>query len=194
MDSSTQTQTVMKTINRFLGLVLTLVSTLATAQNLHSTSTGETNFFSKTPVENITATNKKVQSILNTTTGEVVVRMNMKQFDFPNKLMGEHFNESYIESEKYPTGTFKGKINEKIDFAKDGIYDVTSDGQFTIHGITKDRQLKGKLTVLNNVISLVSEFEVALVDHKIDVPKLVFVKIAQIVSVKNKFVYALMNK
>lgn len=170
------------------------LATNAMAQNLYSTSVGETNFFSKTPVENITATNKKVQSILNTATNEVVVRMTMKQFDFPNKLMGEHFNESYMESEKYPMGTFKGKINEKIDYTKDGTHQVTADGQFAIHGVAKDRQLKGTLTVANNAISLVSDFEVALVDHKIDVPKLVFVKIAQIISVKNKFTYTLMSK
>lgn len=159
------------------------------AQNLFSTSNGETTFYSETPVEDITAVNKLGQSILNTATNDIVVQMNMKQFDFPNKLMQEHFNENYIESDKYPKAIFKGKINEKIDFTKNGTYDVTATGDFTLHGVTKARTLKGKITVNQASLSITTDFEVALTDHKIEVPQIVFVKIAQIIKVKNKYTF-----
>jgi hypothetical protein len=134
------------------------------AQNLYSTSNGETSFFSETPVENIAAVNKFGQAILNTSTNDIVVQMNMKQFDFPNKLMQEHFNENYIESAKYPKAVFKGKINEKIDFTKNGTYDIAQGS-----------------------IGLTTDFEVALTEHNIEVPKVVFMKIAQTIQVKNKY-------
>jgi len=172
-----------------LGILLALSGTIQ-AQNLFSTNSGETSFFSETPVENITAVNKMGQSILNTTNGEVVVQMNMKQFDFPNKLMQEHFNENYMESDKYPKATFKGKINEKIDFTKAGNYDVSATGDFTVHGVTKPRTIKGKLTVGSGTMSLLTDFDVNLADHKIEIPKIVFMKIAQTITVKNKYVYA----
>lgn len=156
-------------------------------QNLYSTSNGETSFFSETPVENITAVNKFGQAILNISNNDVVVQMNMKQFDFPNKLMQEHFNENYIESAKYPKALFKGKINETVDFTKNGTYDISATGDFTLHGVTKPRTLKGKITVAQGAIGIATEFDVALAEHNIEVPKIVFMKIAQTIKVKNRY-------
>jgi polyisoprenoid-binding protein YceI len=178
----------MKTLFVFLVTYIYAIIGLQ-AQNLFSTGNGETTFYSETPVEDITAVNKLGQSILNTTTNDIVVQMNMKQFDFPNKLMQEHFNENYIESDKYPKAIFKGKINEKIDFTKNGTYDISATGDFTLHGVTKARTLKGKLTVNQGSLNITTDFDVALADHKIEVPQIVFVKVAQVIKVKNKYNY-----
>lgn len=179
----------MKTILLLFATYLAAIVSLR-AQNLFSTGNGVTTFYSETPVEDIMAVNKLGQSILNTTTNDIVVQMNMKQFDFPNKLMQEHFNENYIESDKYPKAVFKGKINEKIDYAKNGTYDISATGDFTLHGVTKVRTLKGKITVNQDNLNITTDFDVALADHKIEVPQIVFVKIAQIIKVKNNYMYS----
>ncbi len=178
----------MKIIIKIL-LISLLVSDKSFGQ-MYATQAGETSFFSETLVENIVAVNKTVGAIINTATNEIAVSMKMSAFDFPNKLMQEHFNENYMESEKYPMGTFKGKIVEPIDYTKNGTYEVTAKGQLTIHGVTLPRDLKGKLTVENQKISLVSNFDIKLVDHKIDVPKIVFAKIAEVISVKTKYAFS----
>ncbi len=163
---------------------------LATAQTFIA-QTGETSFFSETPVENITAVNKKGRSAINPATGDVVVTMQMTDFSFPNKLMQEHFNENYVESEKYPAATFKGKFTEPVDFTKAGAYDVSAKGTFTVHGVAQERTIKGKLTIEpGQKLTLACEFNVALKDHNIEVPTLVFVKVAQNILVKNRYVYA----
>lgn len=183
-------------MNRFIPLftLFTLHLSLATAQTF-LTQTGETSFFSETPVENIAAVNKKVRSAINPATGDVAVTMQMTDFQFPNKLMQEHFNENYVESEKYPTATFRGKFVEPVDFTKAGTYDVSARGTFTVHGVAQERTLKGKLTVEpGQKLTLLCDFTVALKDHNIDVPKLVFVKVAQVISVKNRYVYAPFTK
>ena len=167
-------------------LIGLLISSKSFGQ-LYSTQTGETSFFSETPIENINALNKTVGAIINTATNEIVVSMKMSAFEFPNKLMQEHFNENYMESEKFPMGTFKGRIIEPIDYTKNGIYDVTAKGQLNIHGVTLPRDLKGKLIIENQKISLISNFDVKLSDHKIDIPKIVFAKIAEVISVKTKY-------
>ena len=94
-----------------------------------------------------------------------------------------------MESEKFPTGIFKGKIVDAIDYTKNGTYDVTAKGQLTLHGVTQARDLKGKLTVDNQKINLVCSFDVRLTDHKIEVPKLVFAKIAEVITVKSKYAF-----
>lgn len=168
-------------------LVCTLLISQASFAQLFYTQTGKTSFFSKTPLEDISAVNNNVSSILNTATNDIAVRMNINQFRFPNRLMEEHFNENYLESEKFPAATFKGKIAEKIDFTKDGTYDVTAKGVMMIHGVSKEKVLIGKLTVAQSNITLETNFEIALVDYKIDIPKIVWEKIAEKIAVKNNF-------
>jgi hypothetical protein len=153
------------------------------SQQLYTTNTGVISFFSTTPVEDISASNKKVTSILNGKTNDIVFQMQIIQFKFPNSLMEEHFNENYMETSKYPKASFQGKINETIDFTKDGVYNVTATGNITIHGVTQHRTIAGKLTISEGKIKLDSVFEVALVDYKIEVPTVVFNKIAEKIKV-----------
>lgn len=175
-------------MKKLLGILLVSISFSSFSQ-LYIAKAGETGFYSDTPLENIAALNKQVTAAIKVETSDVAVKMQMTQFQFPNKLMQEHFNENYMESSKYPIGTFTGKIQEKIDFKKDGIYDITSKGIFTIHGVKQDRTIAGKLTVKGSSLTLVSNFDVKLTDHKIDVPTIVIAKIAETISVKNSFVF-----
>ncbi|GAB2765465.1 YceI family protein [Rhabdobacter roseus] len=170
-------------------LALVFLTGAATAQStLYATNSGETRFFSETPAENISAVNAKSQAILNTATGELAVRMNMRDFTFPNKLMQEHFNENYMESDKYPTATFRGKVEPAPHYTQKGTYAVTAKGTFTVHGQSQERTLSGQLIVTDGTIELQTNFDVALADHKIEVPKIVFVKIAQVINVKARYV------
>jgi len=176
-------------LNVIFWMALSGISGKTLAQGgMFATASGNTSFSSKTPMENIDAENKKTQVLLNTTTGELAIRMNMRDFVFPNKLMQEHFNENYMESAKYPTGTFSGKMDQTIDFTKDGAYDASATGSFTIHGVAKNRTIKGKLKVEGGKITITSDFEVALTDHKIEVPQIVFVKIAHSIKVKSEYI------
>lgn len=169
------------------GIVCLLLSGFSSfGQGKFVTTTGQTSFFSETPAENISAVNKKGQAII-TSTGDLAIRMSMKDFVFPNKLMQEHFNENYMESDKYPTATFSGKLDQVPDLGKNGIYEVKAQGKLTIHGVTQNRTFKGKLEAKDGKVGLIVEFSVALADHNIDVPKIVFVKIAQVVKVKIDF-------
>ena len=67
---------------------------------------------------------------------------------------------------------------------------MSATGKFTVHGVTKERTIKGKMKIEGGKITISSDFEVALVDHNIEVPKVVFVKIAQIIKVKAQYALA----
>ncbi|MEN9961519.1 MAG: hypothetical protein RL045_1773 [Bacteroidota bacterium] len=156
---------------------------------LFITTNGEVSFFSKTPMEDIEALNKNVSSIINTATNEVAVQMRITNFVFPNKLMQEHFNENYLESEKFPSATFKGKIKESVDLTVPGTYPITAAGSATIHGVTRPIELKGTIVSTGSGLALTCSFEVKLVDYKIDIPKIVFAKIAEVIKVSSKLNY-----
>ena len=156
---------------------------------LFITTSGEVSFFSKTPMEDIEALNKNVSSIINTATNEVAVQMRITNFVFPNKLMQEHFNENYLESEKFPSATFKGKIKESVDLTVPGTYPISAVGSATIHGVTRPIELKGTIVSTGSSLALTCQFDVKLVDYKIDIPKIVFAKIAEVIKVSSKLTY-----
>lgn len=182
-----------KIISIITVFVLTVYSVNA-QQKLWNASSGEVKFFSKAPLEDIEAVNKQATSIINPETNDVVAKIPIKGFVFPNGLMQEHFNENYMESDKFPNGTFRGKLTETIDFSKDGVYQVSASGKFNLHGVEKDKTIKGKLTISQGKATLETAFDVLLADYKIDIPTLVFQKIAEKIAVNTKFVFVAMDK
>lgn len=154
---------------------------------VYMTRSGQTSFFSETPLENISAVNEQVAVLLNTANGEIAVRIQQRAFTFPNKLMQEHYNENYMETDKFPVAGFTGKISQQIDYGKDGTYAVSADGVLDIHGVKQNRTLKGQLTIAGGRLILNCAFDVKLADHHIQVPTLVITKIAESIAVKNKF-------
>jgi hypothetical protein len=145
--------------------------------------TSKISFYSESKVEDIDATSTTTMPVLNTISNELVFKISNTSFHFKSALMEEHFNENYIESEKYPFSIFKGKINEKIDYTKDGEHDVTVTGKMNIHGVEKDVTMKGKVTVKSGKILLNSKFKIKLSDYNISVPSVVAYNVAEEVDV-----------
>jgi hypothetical protein len=156
------------------------------AQDLYQIVDGEVSFFSTTPVEDIDAVNKTVKGLINTKNNDVAFIVTIVGFHFKKPLMEEHFNENYMESDKKgnETAMFKGVIIEKIDYTKDGEYDVSAKGTLTVHGVAKDRIIKGKLIIKAGKIQLITDFDIQLADHDVKIPKVVTKKIAETVAVK----------
>ena len=174
-------------------LFLVFICSLVNAQ-LYSCKTGYVSFFSEAPLENIDATNKNINSFLNFSTGEVIFLIPVRSFKFNKDLMEEHFNEKYLESDKYPNATFKGKINEMTDVAKMGSHNVTVTGKLTMHGVEKEITVPGNIITTDDTIKVRSLFTLAVKDYNITIPKLVFQNIADTVTVKVNAGYTIYKK
>jgi polyisoprenoid-binding protein YceI len=142
------------------------------AQNKYTTSKGFVLFFAKAPVADVDAKNEKVKIELNPSDGEVKFDMAMKDFEFKNGKMGRDAETKYLETEKYPTAGFKGKIEGKVDYDEPGSYPVMAKGKLKIHGVEKEVSEKGTVVVGKEGIRLQSDFGVSLADYKIDTPKI----------------------
>ena len=166
--------------------LLMFAVTGASAQ-LFYTKNGSVSFFSSTSMEDIKANNNQVISILNTRTGEMQFSLLNNAFHFKKALMEEHFNEKYLESDKYKDATFKGKIQEQLVIDRDTAYQVTVNGNITIHGIEKPANYKANYSFKGGVPAIEGSFNVALKDHNVEIPKLVIQNIAEVVKVTCKF-------
>ncbi len=173
-----------------LPLLLILGSQLLNAQKVY-TKNGTISFFSKTDMEDIKAENNQVMSVLNLATGELQFSLLVKGFHFPKALMEEHFNENYMESDKFPKSTFKGNISgiDKLKLTADGAYPVTVSGDLTLHGVTNKVSTPGTLTVKGGKVTGHAVFKVTLADYKIEVPKLVEKNIAKSIEITVNCLY-----
>ncbi|MBL7835215.1 MAG: YceI family protein [Cyclobacteriaceae bacterium] len=144
-------------------------------------------FFSDALIEDITATNSKAVSLFNRQTGEVAFSIPIREFQFEKKLMQEHFNEKYMESEKYPKALFSGVL-QNFDGSLTGVQNVKAKGKLTIHGVTREVEISGTAEV-GNKITLKSKFPVKLADYKVEIPQLVFQNIAETVDVTIDITY-----
>jgi len=167
----------------FLSIFLLLVSHQLLGQSNFSTKTGKISFFSSTPLEDIRAVSERTQAVFVSHNGNLAFQVPIRSFSFAKGLMQEHFNENYMESDKYPYAKFRGNIQQKIDYTKDGEYAVTANGVLNVHGVDQQRAIPGKLIVKDGKIRMVSSFDVACVDHKIKIPTLVITKVAEVIKV-----------
>lgn len=125
--------------------------------------------FVSTKNSDVTAINNHVNATV-TELGEISFSLLIREFKFDMVEMEEHFNKNYLESDKYPEASFKGRIFDfkKIDLTRPGVYKVKAEGQMTIHNVTKRVVAAGILQVERNAIILNSKFAINISDFNID--------------------------
>ncbi len=161
------------------------------AQDRYLTRTGEITFFSTAPLEDIEAKSDKALSIVDLAKGQVAVDMLMKSFEFEKKLMQEHFNENYVESDKYPKAKFSGTFNpsDALKAMEDGVYELDVKGELTIHGVTNPVDTKATLSVESGKLKGEVKFNLTVKSFDIKIPSVVAKKIAEEVEVTGIFNY-----
>lgn len=168
-----------------LSIILVSVAVITANAQKYITKNGHIFFHSEAPLETIEAHNKQVNAALDASTGDFVFKVLMNAFIFEKALMQEHFNENYVESEKFPNGTFKGKIVNlsEIDFSKPGKYPATVAGELTIHGVLNKVEETGTLEISKDLVQASSKFMLKIADYNISIPGAVAGKIAQEVEI-----------
>lgn len=169
-------------------LLLLLFTGSAVQAQIYQSYKSETSFFSEAPLEDISAQNDGGASVLNTERNEIVFVIPIRGFQFRKSLMQEHFNENYLESDKYPTATFKGRILG-FDPGREGKQQVQAEGVLGIHGVEKQIKTEGTLEKRGEELILTSTFQVAVKDHDITIPRMVIRNIAEVVDVTLEYYY-----
>lgn len=170
----------------YLLFILIGVFTLSANAQLYITKTGFAGFYSKTPLEDIKAENNQVVAIIDIEKKTIAFSMLLKSFTFRKELMQEHFNENYVESDKYPRAVFKGSFTGDIDSQKNQLTNVQVDGIINLHGVDKKISIPATIEMKNNVLVGSTKFQLVPQDFNIKIPSLVSDKIAKQIDVNIK--------
>jgi len=164
---------------------LLVLSSQAIGQKIFQGHDGYLKITSEAPLELIRATSRVLKGILSPEENTFAFSVEIKSLDgFNSELQRTHFNENYMESQKFPTASFSGKIIESMDWSKEGNFTVRAKGKLRIHGVEQERIISAEAEVLNNQVNIRSSFVVALADHSIDIPKVVTQKISEEIVVE----------
>ncbi|MBD2767100.1 YceI family protein [Hymenobacter sp. BT664] len=165
---------------------LFLLTAQAHAQGKYMTKTGLVSFFSTSPIEDIEAKNQQVAAVLDLATSQLAFSLPVKGFVFKRTLMQEHFNENYLESDKFPKATFTGRFTnlDPATLATAGPHSVQVAGDLTMHGVTQRVQVPASVELKGGQLLATATFPVSPADYKIEIPLLVRDRIAKVVNVR----------
>lgn len=170
---------------RYAIISLLLIFPFSANAQRYMTKTGHIDFYSHTPLEDIKADNEQVASVIDLSTGEIVFQVLIKSFKFEKALMEEHFNENYLESDRYPRSTFRGKIIDPAlsVLTREGKHDVTIEGDLNLHDVTRKITARGTIETGQGKLNATSKFNIKPADYNIEIPAVVRGNIAETIEV-----------
>lgn len=142
-------------------------------------------FYSKTPLEDIIAENNQAYAVVDVAKKQLAFTVLLKGFEFKKELMQTHFNENYVESDKYPKANFTGSFNNNIN-ANGEATEIRINGNLTLHGVTKNINVPATVQITNEKLTGRATFTVKPEDFNISIPSLVREKIAAEIRVEVK--------
>ncbi|PJZ40132.1 hypothetical protein CH370_18420 [Leptospira kmetyi] len=143
-------------------------------------------FLSEAPQETIRGNLSKGEGTANLETKKIWFRVDLNDLNVSNRLMNRHMHDNYLETEKFPLATFHGNILKWDRASKT----VIAEGEFTLHGITKKNfKIQGSFEEKDKELTVKADFEVLLSDFKIEIPKLVILKLNEKIRIETLIVW-----
>ncbi|HSZ84503.1 MAG TPA: YceI family protein [Puia sp.] len=142
-------------------------------------------FYSKTALEDIIAENQQAFAAVDLNKKQLAFAVLLKGFEFKKELMQTHFNENYVESDKYPKANFTGSFNADVNKNGD-ITNVQVTGNMSLHGVTKNITVPATMQIVNGKLTAHATFTLNPEDFNISIPSLVRDKIAPQIRVEVK--------
>ena len=166
------------------GAMLIAASAIGQQQGSLRVTSSAIGFVSDAPMERIEAESNAASGILDLKERSFAMQIPVRTFEgFNSPLQREHFNENYMQSDRFPNAVFKGRIIEAADLSKVATYRVRAKGSLIIHGVERERIIECLVVVTTDGVKVTSTFDVVLAEHDIRVPRVVQQKISPRVQV-----------
>ena len=162
-------------------LFLSIGQQLCSAQ-IFSTINAKVEFVSEAPLEIIAASSDQLLGVLDMEEKIFAFKLFVKSFEgFNNALQQSHFYENYMEVDEFPIATFKGKVLEDLTIDR---VEYRAKGTLTIHGVQVEKIINIVININEKEVAFKANLPVLLEEFDIDLPRIVYQKIAEEIDVK----------
>ncbi|WP_111670982.1 YceI family protein [Algoriphagus litoralis] len=166
-------------MRRFLILIVFFFHTEAFSQE-YLTKDGEVVFLSKAPLNEFEGRSNSLNGLVNLESNLLDFFVDLNTLKTGIGLRDRHMRENYLETDQFPFAEFTGKMSPMPTLVLGSKTAVNAQGKFKIHGVEREIEVTGFLTLLQNgKVELHASFEVLLSDYEIPLPKLVFYELAE---------------
>lgn len=117
---------------------------------------------------------------------ELYFEVDLASLDTGIGLRNRHMRDNYLEVDKYPYASFKGAITDTRP-TQDGGASVTAHGTFSVHGVDRERDLTCQVDPAGPGYRARCGFAVLLSDHSIEIPRVMFLKLANEIRLEVDF-------
>lgn len=186
---------------KILFIFIFLIFTFLSAEEYHVDKSAKNivKFISVAPIESFEGVTDQIDGYLYhggdslTTKSQIYFEVNLNSLDTGIGLRNRHMRENYLQTDKYPTTHYKGKIiiADKID--ADTI-NVFSEGTIFIHGVEKPIKVEAKMFHKEDRYHIQCSFNAKLSDYNIKIPSIMFYKIDENMNLKLDFYIKLFKK
>lgn len=140
------------------------------------TDKGHAEVHGKAPVSHYTGLSDDLQGEINTETNTVNFKLKLESLNTGNHKRNKHLYET-LNIKSYPYATFEGKLSD-FDPGNKKVQNVTVKGKFTIHGVSKEIEVKGTLGQTDNGnLAFVAAFPVNITEYGMQRPKIFAYKV-----------------
>lgn len=173
-------------------LLIITISVYAAEYQVDKSKENQVKFISDAPVEDFEGVTKQIDGYLYhddddlIKNSELYFEVDLRTVDTGIGLRNRHMRDNYLHTDKYPMTHYKGKI-VKAEKGSDNTYKVSLEGNMFIHGITKPLKITGTMKPTGSGYFINTNFEVNLNDYKIEVPRLMFMRISEIIKLVLNF-------
>ncbi len=139
-------------------------------------------FISDAPIEEFEGVTDQIDGYLYwegdrlTEKSDLYFEVDLNTLDTGIGLRNRHMRENYLETEKYPLASFKGKII-KSEKAGGNTFKVMVQGTMSIHGVDRLMSAEGIIQKNGDIYRIQSHFDVKLSHYNIEIPSIMFYKI-----------------
>ncbi|HIF05665.1 MAG TPA: YceI family protein [Gemmatimonadetes bacterium] len=179
--------------------LLVSVAMDATSQEFHVDRDAENSvrFISQAPVEEVVGHTDRIDGyvLLNgerleegspTEGTQLYLEVDLASLDTGLGLRNRHMRNNYLEVEEFPYATFDATI-QGVEVATAGVFGVTARGLLSIHGVEHQRDVLCDVSARQDGYRARCTFTVLLSDFDIEIPKLMFLKLAEEIRLELDF-------
>lgn len=182
---------------RYLILILSIFAIfsagiIAKELNIDKSKKNVVKFISDAPIEDFEGVTNLIDGYMYWEGDEMLNKsqlyfeVDLNTIDTGIGLRNRHMRENYLETDKYRYASYKGELSN-VKKISDNTYEVEVKGSMSIHGVTRGQTVKGKIIKTDNGLRIQSQFNINLLDHNIEIPKFMFLKISEIMDMHLDF-------